>query len=65
MEDERKVDFKKYVSAPVSKWYLARIIFYIVLLTGLLYLFFSQNNKKTADIDTIESIDRVHVTIEK
>ena len=64
MEDQRKVDFKKYISKPVSKWYLARIIFYIVLLTGLLYLFFSQNGKKNVDIKEVERIDKVKVTIE-
>ncbi len=64
MDDQRKVDFKKYLSKPVSKWYLARILFYIVLLTGLLYLFFSQNGKKTIDIKKIKRIDKVNVTIE-
>ena len=64
MDDQRKVDFKKYLSKPVSKWYLARILFYIVLLTGLLDLFFSQNGKKAIDIKKIKRIDKVNVTIE-
>ena len=64
MEDQRKVDFKKYISKPVSKWYLARIVFYIVLLTGLLYIFFSQNGKKNVDVKDVKEIDKVTITIE-
>lgn len=65
MEDQRKVDFKKYISKPVSKWYLARIVFYVVLLGGLLYLFFSQYGKKSVNVDEIKSIDKVTITIEE
>jgi len=66
MEDPRKVDFKKYVSKPVSKWYLARIVFYIILLSALIYLFFSQNgSKKSANIKEIKNIDKVSITIEE
>ena len=64
MEDQRKVDFKKYASKPASKWYLVRIAFYIVLLTGLLYVFFSQNGRKNADVKRVKQIYKVKVTIE-
>lgn len=64
MEDQRKVDFKKYAAKPASKWYLARIVFYIVLLTGLLFFFFSQNGKKKVDLKEVKEIDKVKVTIE-
>ena len=65
MEDQRKVDFKKYASKPASKWYLVRIAFYIVLLTGLLYVFFSRNEKSNFEVEEIKSIDGINVTLEK
>lgn len=65
MKEERKVDFKKYVSKPVSKWYLVRIAFYIILLTGLIVLFFYQNNKQKVNPEKIDSIENVNITIEK
>ena len=65
MEDQRKVDFKKYVSKPVSKWYLARIGFYIILLSALIYLFFFQNGKKKVSVEEVHRIDKVKITIEE
>jgi hypothetical protein len=65
MEDQRKVDFKKYISKPVSNWYLVRIVFYIVLLSGLLYIFFSRNEKSNFEVEEIKSIDGINVTLEK
>ena len=59
------MDFKKYTSPPVSKWYLVRIVFYIILLTGLIILFFYQKNKQEVNPEKIESIDKVNITIEK
>lgn len=65
MESNRKMDFKKYTSPPVSKWYLVRIVFYIILLTGLIVLFFYQKNKQEVNPEKIESIDNMNITIEK
>lgn len=59
------MDFKKYTSPPVSKWYLVRIVFYIILLTGLVVLFFYQKNKQEVNPEKIESIDNMNITIEK
>jgi len=61
MESKRKFDFKKYVLPPASKWYLARIAFYIVLLTGLIILFFSQKDKKKIDTEKINTIENVKI----
>lgn len=65
MEGKRKLDLKKYVSAPVSKWYLVRIAFYIILLTGLIILFFSQKRKKTPALQKVDKIENVNITIEE
>ena len=32
-DDRRKIDFKQHTLPAVSKWYLIRIIFYVVFLT--------------------------------
>lgn len=65
MEGKRKLDFKKYVSAPVSKWYLARIAFYIIMLTGLIVLFFSQKDKKVVDVKKVYKIENLNILIEE
>lgn len=65
MESKRKLDFKKYTSPAVSKWYLARIAFYIILLTGLIALFFSQKDKPKKDVRETKKIENVKITIEK
>ena len=65
MESKRKMDFKKYTSPPASKWYLVRIAFYIILLTGLIVLFFYQKNKQETNPEKIDAIENVNITIEK
>jgi preprotein translocase subunit YajC len=62
-ERERKIDFKKYTSSPVSKMYLLRIVFYIVLLVVVLSIFFSQRPDKHQPTKSIETIENVTIDV--
>lgn len=47
MKEERKINFKRYTSPPVSKMYLFKIVFYVILLVVMGYFLFKGNKKKT------------------
>ena len=51
MEEKRQIDFKKFASPSGSKMYLLKIVFYVVLLGGLIYLAKSKSNPETKTID--------------
>jgi len=42
MEEKKTVDFKKYTSPSGSKMYLLKILFYAIVLGGLIYYMKSQ-----------------------
>ena len=63
MEERKKIDFKRHTLPPVSKKYLWRIIFYLVMLSVIGYIALSTlgMHKK----QNPETIDQIHgVTIE-
>ena len=51
MVEKRQVDFKKFASPSGSKMYLLKIVFYITLLGGLIYLVKSKSHKATNSIE--------------
>ena len=58
MKDERKIDFKRHTSPPVSKMYLFKIIFYVVMLGVLSYFLFRTNPSK----EKVDSKDITEIT---
>ena len=65
MDKERKIDLKKYTSKPVSKFYLIRVIFYVVILGALIYLFFDiYGDKYIEEPEVVDTIDQVNISIE-
>lgn len=45
MDENKKIDLKKYVSPKVSRSYLIRIFIYVALIAGLLLvIYFMRNN---------------------
>ena len=67
-EDERhRIDFKQHTLPPVSKWYLIRIIFYVVFLTLVGFaIYYLHGTKKTPppkkDLDNIKEIRGVKLS---
>lgn len=55
MEEKRQVDFKKFASPSGSKMYLLKIVFYVTLLGGLIYLVKSKSNKETKAIENFSN----------
>ena len=49
MEEKRPVDFKKFASPSASKMYLLKIVFYVTLLGGLIYLVKSKASTKPSE----------------
>ena len=45
-DEQRKIDLKQHALSPVSKKYLLRIIFYVVLLVGLCFVIYYLTNLK-------------------
>ena len=48
MEERKRMNFKRHASPAASKKYILKILFYVVFLGALLYMIFSQTNKKKA-----------------
>ncbi len=46
MKEERKIDFKRHTSPPVSKMYLLKVVFYVLMLGVLSYFLFKLSSKK-------------------
>jgi len=65
MEDRKKLDFKRYTLPPVSRWYLWRIIFYVVLLIVVSAIIYAtMDMKKGTNPDEIMEIDGVNFELE-
>ena len=60
MEEKRQIDFKKFASPSGSKMYLLKIVFYVVLLGGLIYLAKSNPETKTID-DSSNEIKNISI----
>ena len=63
MEEKRQIDFKKFASPSGSKMYLLKIVFYVVLLGGLIYLAKSKSTPETKTIDD-SSNEIQHISID-
>jgi len=63
MEKKRQIDFKKFASPSGSKIYLLKIVFYVVLLGGLIYLAKSKSTPETKTIDD-SSNEIQHISID-
>ena len=64
MREERNIDFKRHTSPPVSKMYLLKIIFYVVLLSVVAYIIL-KGNDKTPSIQDKEITEIHHITLGK
>jgi len=62
MKKERKIDFKRYTSPPVSKMYLLKIIFYVFLLAVLSYFLFKKKGS-TPKVQEKEITEIHHITL--
>ena len=68
MEDKPKIDLKQHTSKRVSRLYMLKIFFYILLLAGILVYYFSQSgdnasNKEVEDVKDVQEIK--NITIEE
>lgn len=45
MEEDRSIDLKQHTLPKVSKWYLVRIVFYVVMLTIIALVWYFTSNK--------------------
>lgn len=61
MEDKPKIDLKQHAVKRVSRLYMLKIVFYILLLTGILIYYFSQSENKTEkkQVEDIKEIQNI------
>lgn len=64
MKEERNIDFKRHTSPPVSKMYLLKIVFYVVMLSVMLYFMF-RNDSKSVKTQEKEIREIHNITVEK
>ncbi len=65
MEDRKKIDFKRHTLPPVSRWYLWRIIFYVVLLIVVSAIIYAtMDMRKGVKPDEIKEIDGINLELE-
>ena len=51
MDERQRIDLRQHTSPPVSKWYLLRIIIYVVILILLgVFIYALSKHKKTPEI---------------
>ncbi len=65
MEDDHSIDLKQHTLPKVSKWYLIRIIFYVVMLAiiALVWHFTSEKKKSLNAGDNIEEVTDVQIIL--
>ncbi len=54
MSEDKKFDFTKHQLPKASKWYLFKLVFYITVLTILLWLIFRGGNAKKTNLNEDE-----------
>lgn len=65
MEEQKKIDFRRHTLPPVSKKYLWRIIFYLVMLSIIAYIALSTlGMHKKPNPETIDQIQGVTIELE-
>ena len=63
MEDKPKIDLKQHTVKRVSRLYMLKIFFYILLLAGILSYYFSQNGKKDEkkEVEDVKEIRNITI----
>ncbi|MFT5860291.1 MAG: hypothetical protein ACI865_002400 [Flavobacteriaceae bacterium] len=67
MEDDRSIDLKQHTLPKVSRWYMLRIIFYVVMLgvIGGVWYYMSHREKPVKDGEKIEEINGVTIDLDE
>tara|TARA_B110000093_G_scaffold172794_1_gene204176 strand:- start:99 stop:296 length:198 start_codon:yes stop_codon:yes gene_type:complete len=65
MEDKPKIDLKQHTVKRVSRLYMLKIFFYILLLAGILIYYFSQSGKKDEKKEVEDVKEITNITIGK
>lgn len=68
MEDRPKIDLKQHTSKRVSRLYMLKIVFYVLLLVGILVYYFSQNGDEASkkQVDNVKDVKEIqNITIEE
>lgn len=63
MEDKPKIDFKQHAVKRVSRLYMLKIFFYILLLAGILIYYFSQSGNKDEkkEVEDVKEIRNITI----
>lgn len=62
MEERRRPDFKQYTLAPVSRKFLLRILFYLLILSAIAYVALaSLGQHRKMDPEDIQEINGVEI----
>ena len=62
MEDDSGINLKRFVPQKVSPWYFAKVILYVLVLSGLFYFIVSElDDDKQVKEDSIEEIRGIKV----
>lgn len=65
MEERKKPNFKRHTLPPVSRWYLFRIVFYVVLLIVLCTIIYATIGfEQDSKVDKNLEIDGVLIELE-
>jgi hypothetical protein len=65
MEDKPKIDLKQHTVKRVSRLYMLKIFFYILLLAGILIYYFSQSGNKDEKKEVEDVKEITNITIGK
>ena len=65
MEDKPKIDLKQHTVKRVSRLYMLKIFFYILLLAGILIYYFSQSGNKNEKKEVEDVKEITNITIGK
>jgi hypothetical protein len=63
MEDKPKIDLKQHTVKRVSRLYMLKIFFYILLLAGILIYYFSQSGNKDEKKEVEDVKEITNITI--
>lgn len=63
MEDKPKIDLKQHTVKRVSRLYMLKIFFYILLLAGILIYYFSQSGNKNEKKEVEDVKEITNITI--
>ncbi|MFT6922564.1 MAG: hypothetical protein ACJA1C_001570 [Crocinitomicaceae bacterium] len=63
MEDKPKIDLKQHTVKRVSRLYMLKIFFYILLLAGILVYYFNQSGKEDEkkEVEDVKEIRNITI----